>query len=94
MALGSNEDKKAALDDGAWMFNVVTSVDIIMVNNSLMAAPGFSFGKNRVSHLAISFYRISGRTQVHLHDSVRTPGVHKCIFLFVRIVPSVRNHLK
>jgi hypothetical protein len=68
MALGINEEKKATLDDGARMFNVVTSISIIMVNNALMATHGFSFGKNRVSHLGISFCRISGRTPVHLHE--------------------------
>ena len=37
--------REAALDAGAWMFNVVTSVGIIMVNKALMATHGFSFGK-------------------------------------------------
>ncbi|XP_072952989.1 UDP-rhamnose/UDP-galactose transporter 6-like [Typha angustifolia] len=43
MAPASNIDKKAASDAGAWMFNVVTSVGIIMVNKALMATHGFSF---------------------------------------------------
>ncbi|KAF7009907.1 hypothetical protein CFC21_024391 [Triticum aestivum] len=43
MAPGSKAEKKAALDAGAWMFNVVTSVGIIMVNKALMATHGFSF---------------------------------------------------
>jgi hypothetical protein len=45
MASGSKAERKAALDAGAWMFNVVTSVGIIMVNKALMAKHGFSFGK-------------------------------------------------
>ncbi|KAH9717989.1 UDP-rhamnose/UDP-galactose transporter 4 [Citrus sinensis] len=36
-------DRKAATDVAAWMFNVVTSVGIIMVNKALMATYGFSF---------------------------------------------------
>eukprot|EP00267_Zea_mays_P044449 XP_020396641.1 UDP-rhamnose/UDP-galactose transporter 5 isoform X2 [Zea mays] len=43
MAPGSKAERKAALDAGAWMFNVVTSVGIIMVNKALMATHGFSF---------------------------------------------------
>jgi hypothetical protein len=45
MASGSKAERKSALDAGAWMFNVVTSVGIIMVNKALMARHGFSFGK-------------------------------------------------
>ena len=45
MAPGSKAERKAALDAGAWMFNVVTSVGIIMVNKALMETHGFSFGK-------------------------------------------------
>lgn len=37
-------DKKATLDTAAWMFNVVTSVGIILVNKALMAKYGFTFG--------------------------------------------------
>lgn len=44
MAPTSKADKKAALDAAAWMFNVVTSVGIIIVNKALMATYGFSFG--------------------------------------------------
>ncbi|KAJ7529820.1 hypothetical protein O6H91_15G067700 [Diphasiastrum complanatum] len=44
MAPTSKEaDRKATLDVGAWLFNVSTSVGIIMVNKQLMAAYGFSF---------------------------------------------------
>lgn len=45
MALSSKADHKAAADAAAWMFNVVTSVGIIIVNKALMATHGFSFGK-------------------------------------------------
>lgn len=45
MAPSSKSDKKAAVDAAAWMFNVVTSVGIIIVNKALMATYGFSFGK-------------------------------------------------
>lgn len=44
MAPASKADKKAALDVASWMFNVVTSVGIIIVNKALMATYGFSFG--------------------------------------------------
>ncbi|KAF8025012.1 hypothetical protein BT93_F2002 [Corymbia citriodora subsp. variegata] len=43
MALSSKADQKAAVDVAAWMFNVVTSVGIIIVNKALMATYGFSF---------------------------------------------------
>lgn len=46
MAPGSKADKKATVDAAAWMFNVVTSVGIIIVNKALMATYGFSFGNN------------------------------------------------
>ncbi|KAJ0252441.1 UDP-rhamnose/UDP-galactose transporter 4 [Hirschfeldia incana] len=36
-------DQKAALDIASWLFNVVTSVGIILVNKALMATYGFSF---------------------------------------------------
>lgn len=36
-------DKKAAVDAAAWLFNIVTSVGIIIVNKALMATYGFSF---------------------------------------------------
>lgn len=45
MAPASKADKKAAGDVAAWMFNVVTSVGIIIVNKALMANYGFFFGK-------------------------------------------------
>lgn len=43
MAPASKADRKAALDVASWMFNVVTSVGIIMVNKALMANHGYSF---------------------------------------------------
>ncbi|GLU06950.1 hypothetical protein SLE2022_239330 [Rubroshorea leprosula] len=43
MAPASRADKKAVADAAAWMFNVVTSVGIIIVNKALMATYGFSF---------------------------------------------------
>ncbi|XP_052190444.1 UDP-rhamnose/UDP-galactose transporter 6-like isoform X2 [Diospyros lotus] len=43
MAPASKGDKKAATDAAAWMFNVVTSVGVILVNKALMATYGFSF---------------------------------------------------
>ncbi|GER35114.1 nucleotide-sugar transporter family protein [Striga asiatica] len=38
-----DEPNKVALDVGAWMFNIVTSVGIIIVNKALMASYGFTF---------------------------------------------------
>ncbi|CAN6468502.1 unnamed protein product [Victoria cruziana] len=43
MAPSTKAEKKAALDIASWMFNVVTSVGIILVNKALMATYGFSF---------------------------------------------------
>ncbi|XP_010242229.1 PREDICTED: UDP-galactose transporter 2-like [Nelumbo nucifera] len=43
MAPASKSEKKAAVDAASWMFNVVTSVGIIIVNKALMATYGFSF---------------------------------------------------
>ncbi|KAF2291095.1 hypothetical protein GH714_019846 [Hevea brasiliensis] len=43
MAPASKADKKAAVDAAAWMFNVVTSVGIIIVNKALMATYDFSY---------------------------------------------------
>ncbi|XP_052188319.1 UDP-rhamnose/UDP-galactose transporter 6-like [Diospyros lotus] len=43
MSPTSKADKKAVLDAGAWIFNIVTSVGIIIVNKALMATYGFSF---------------------------------------------------
>ncbi|XP_010262106.1 PREDICTED: UDP-galactose transporter 2-like isoform X2 [Nelumbo nucifera] len=43
MAPASKSGKKAAVDAASWMFNVVTSVGIIIVNKTLMATYGFSF---------------------------------------------------
>ncbi|KAL5560239.1 hypothetical protein UlMin_036450 [Ulmus minor] len=43
MAPSSKADKKAGADAAAWMFNVVSSVGIIIVNKALMATYGFSF---------------------------------------------------
>ncbi|KAF5751827.1 putative organic anion transporter [Tripterygium wilfordii] len=43
MSSSSKADKKAAIDAASWMFNVVTSVGIIIVNKALMATYGFTF---------------------------------------------------
>lgn len=42
---GGKPKNKAAGDAAAWVFNIVTSVGIIMVNKALMATHGFGFGK-------------------------------------------------
>lgn len=36
--------RKLYVDAASWMFNVVTSVGIILVNKALMATHGFTFG--------------------------------------------------
>ncbi|WOL04570.1 hypothetical protein Cni_G13291 [Canna indica] len=43
MAPATKGDTKAALDAASWMFNIVTSVGIIMVNKALMATHKFCF---------------------------------------------------
>ena len=40
----STKAEKKVVDAAAWMFNVVTSVGIIIVNKALMATYGYSFG--------------------------------------------------
>jgi len=45
MSSPSKVDEKVALDVGAWLFNIVTSVGIIIVNKALMATYGFTFGE-------------------------------------------------
>ncbi|KAK9113310.1 hypothetical protein Syun_020107 [Stephania yunnanensis] len=37
------DNKKAAVDAACWMFNIVTSVGVIIVNKALMSTYGFSF---------------------------------------------------
>lgn len=43
-------DRKIALDLASWLFNVVTSVGIILVNKALMATYGFTFGIVIIHH--------------------------------------------
>ncbi|KAI6699715.1 hypothetical protein NL676_014039 [Syzygium grande] len=43
MSSATKADKKAAVDAAAWMFNIVTSVGIILVNKALLATYGFRF---------------------------------------------------
>ncbi|XP_027366995.1 UDP-rhamnose/UDP-galactose transporter 4-like isoform X2 [Abrus precatorius] len=43
MASATKGDRKIAIDVASWMFNIVTSVGIILVNKALMATYGFSF---------------------------------------------------
>jgi hypothetical protein len=80
MALGSKVEQKAPLDDGAWTFNVVTSIGIIIVNKALMATHGFSFGKNRLSHLATFYVEYLVEHQFICMNSIGTLEVHKWIF--------------
>lgn len=51
MTSANMSDRKGTLDAASWMFNVVTSVGIILVNKALMAKYGFSFGR-----LLMSFF--------------------------------------
>ncbi|PWA85000.1 hypothetical protein CTI12_AA154610 [Artemisia annua] len=43
MTPSNKADKKAAVDAATWMFNITTSVGIIIVNKALMATYGFTF---------------------------------------------------
>lgn len=47
--MGGKPENKAAGDAAAWVFNIVTSVGIIMVNKALMANHGFGFGKTSLN---------------------------------------------
>lgn len=55
MAHANNAEKKAAVDFASWMFNVVTSVGIIIVNKALMASYGFSFGNTFLFYMLYGF---------------------------------------
>jgi hypothetical protein len=72
----SKADRKAALDVGAWLFNVTTSVGIIMVNKQLMAVYGFSFGmypSSSSSSSPFSFsFSYSSPLVVHINPSFTT----------------------
>lgn len=54
MSSTGKAEKKAAIDAASWMFNVVTSVGIILVNKALMATYGFSFGIGLLTYLIAS----------------------------------------
>jgi len=43
-APGGKPGNKVVPDAAAWVFNIVTSVGIIMVNKALMGTHGFAFG--------------------------------------------------
>lgn len=66
MAPAGRADTKAAADTAAWVFNVVTSVGIIMVNKALMATHGFSFGKTLALNLFISLTGFISAIGLHL----------------------------
>ncbi len=70
----SKADRKAALDVGAWLFNVTTSVGIIMVNKQLMAVYGFSFGMYPSSSSCSSPFSFSYSSPlvVHINPSFTT----------------------
>ena len=53
MSSTGKAERKATLDAASWMFNVVTSVGIIMVNKALMATYGFSFGMFLMASLIV-----------------------------------------
>jgi hypothetical protein len=42
-SIGSKADRKAFIDTGAWLFNVTTSVAMIMVSKLLFSVYGFKF---------------------------------------------------
>jgi hypothetical protein len=74
----SKADRKAALDVGAWLFNVSTSVGIIMVNKQLMANYGFRFGTTLSLSLPIVFFfspfeEVDGFSCCCLHHVVPPP---------------------
>lgn len=50
MASTTKGERKIAVDLASWMFNVVTSVGIILVNKALMATHGFTFGILIIHH--------------------------------------------
>lgn len=56
MSSAGKADKKATIDAASWMFNVVTSVGIIIVNKALMATYGFSFGMSILAFSTIFWF--------------------------------------
>ncbi|KAG8493551.1 hypothetical protein CXB51_011746 [Gossypium anomalum] len=66
MAPANKAERKAVVDASAWMFNVVTSVGIIIVNKALMATYGFSFDNQyckKAMQLALSYTEMSFEVQ-------------------------------
>lgn len=49
MSPKGKEENKLTLDLAAWLFNIVASVGIIIVNKTLMASYGFTFGMSAMS---------------------------------------------
>lgn len=58
MSLKSKDENKVALDVAAWMFNIVTSVGIIIVNKALLGSYGFTFGMSTVAISLIRLHRL------------------------------------
>ena len=56
MAPPPGKDAEFVMDVLAWLFNVVTSVVIIMVNKQLLSIYKFNFGKWRSSRQLESHY--------------------------------------
>ncbi|KAL3621532.1 UDP-rhamnose/UDP-galactose transporter 6 [Castilleja foliolosa] len=84
MAAASKTEKKAAGDAAAWMFNVVTSVGIIIVNKALMATYGFTFVYN-INWYAFCYNHLDdcGSKVVGLHPSFSPtlPGASEIRFV-------------
>jgi solute carrier family 35 protein E3 len=66
MSSASKGDRKASLDAASWLFNVVTTVAIILVNKALMATYGFSFGKALSQLFPFPYPLLNHRLVVHL----------------------------
>ncbi|EOY16821.1 Nucleotide-sugar transporter family protein isoform 3 [Theobroma cacao] len=76
MAPASKADRKAVVDAAAWMFNVVTSVGIIIVNKALMATYGFSFAVSCFLEVVMDKIRYSRDTKLSI--AVVLLGVGVC----------------
>ncbi|KAF2578284.1 hypothetical protein F2Q68_00005920 [Brassica cretica] len=76
MAATSKTDQKAALDIASWLFNVVTSVGIILVNKALMATYGFSFDRWGPSR-TVYYTALKTFTNVYVSHTLVRPTIHQ-----------------
>lgn len=87
--VSSKAEKKTAADAAAWMFNVVTSVGIIIVNKALMASYGYTFGNQSIqpsSSLTSLVFFTYVLNPPCLHAATTLTGLHFAFTTLMTIV--------